>query len=186
MKLKQITFTLENCEYITIDGKYIGGFIVNDISTSIRRVAMNAIMRMDTAYTFAIEIHKDANKEKPSFGYKLEGEKPELIFERLVHYDDITSIRFELVEDYVEDGQEPIVESYDFYVHWIGNDDYENEAQKSYISSLGNLYIVIADGKNIDDFFNKEEINDAEHMDFVCSMYDIGDKYSNRKYNMDD
>lgn len=60
----------------------------------------------------------------------------------------------------------------------LGESNQENDAQKSYISKVGNLYVVIADGKNIEDFFVKEDIDDNEYMDFVFSMYGIGDKYS--------
>lgn len=173
MKLKEITLVLENCECITIDGKYIGDFLVEDIRTSIQRIACNAIDKMDVAYTFAIEIHKDANKLHSEFD-----RKP--IFDRLISWDDITSIQFELFQDYVEDGQEPIVEHYDYYVHWTGESNQENDSQKSYISNVGNLYIVIADGKGIEAFFDKEAIDHEEHMDFHCCMYDIGDKYSKK------
>lgn len=175
MRLKEITFVLENCDHITIDGKYIGDFLVEDIRTSIQRIACNAINKMDTTHTFAIEIHKNANKERCPFGFK---ECKELTFDRLTSYDDITSIEFELVENYIEDGREPIVEHYNYYVHWTGESNYINESQKSYISNVGNLYIVIADGENIEDFFDKEAIDDEEYMDFVYSMYDIGDEYS--------
>ena len=180
MKLKEITFILENCDSITIDGKYVGDFLVEDIRTSVSRIACNAINKMDIAYTFAIEIHKDANKERYPFGFI---EDKELTFNRLVAYDDITSIDFKLIEDYVEEGQEPIIEHYHYYIHWTGESDYVNESQKSYISNVGNLYIVIADGKNIEDFFDKEAIDDEEEMDFHCSMCDIGDKYSARTYS---
>ena len=92
MKLKNITFTFENCEMITIDGKYIGSFLVDEIKTSIQRVACNAIIQMDIAKVIAIEIHKDANKYTNTFGRKL------MAFDRFLEYDDITSIEFELVE----------------------------------------------------------------------------------------
>ena len=174
MKLKNITFVLENCDCITIDGKYIGDFLVEDIRTSIQRIACNAIMKMDIVHTFAIEIHKDANKERCPFGFE---EDKELTFDRLA-YDDVTQIEFELVDDYVEEGQEPIIEHYHYFIHWVGDSDYTNEAQKSYISNVGNLYMVIADGKTIENFFYKEQIDDDDHMEFVYSMYDIGDKYS--------
>lgn len=175
MKLKEITFVFENCECITIDGKYIGDFLVEDIRTSIQRIACNAINKMDVAHIFAIEIHKDADKTRHSFGFEIDDGS---VFNRLTSWDDITSIEFELVDEYHGEGQEPIIEHYNYFVHWTGEDNQENDAQKSYISKVGNLYIVIADGKDIEDFFDKEAIDDGEHMDFICSMYDIGDKYS--------
>lgn len=48
MKLKNITLVFENCDSITIDGKYVGEFIVDDIHISIERIACNAIERIDT------------------------------------------------------------------------------------------------------------------------------------------
>lgn len=178
MKLKEITFVLENCDLITIDGKYIGNFVVEDIRTSIQRIACNSIDKMDVAHTLAIEIHKDADKTHYAFGFGTEDYYKESVFDRIISYDDITSIQFELVDEYVEGNQEPTVEHYNYFVDWTGESNQENNAQKSYISKVGNLYVVIADGKNIEDFFVKEDIDDNEYMDFVFSMCGIGDKYS--------
>lgn len=38
---------------------------------------------------------------------------------------------------------------------------------------------MIADKKNIEDFFCLEDIEDEEYMDFHFDMLDVGDKYSN-------
>ena len=174
MKLKEITFVLENCDCITIDGKYIGDFLVEDIRTSIKRIACNAINKLNIVHTFAIEIHRDANKERCSFGCK---DDKELVFDRLASWSDITQIEFKLVDDYSEECQEQIVENYHYYVNWVGDSDYLNDAQKNYISMFGNLYIVIADGKSIEDFFCEYSINNKEYMESICSIYEIGDKY---------
>jgi hypothetical protein len=186
-KLKSITFNFENCDYITIDGKYIGYFLVEDIRTSIERVAINAIMKMNTAYTFAIEIHKDANKERYAFG-QIDCERlKEITFDRFKAYDDITSIEFELEERYVDEGEMPHIEHYNYYVNWTGDSDYTNDSQTSYISDDGNLYIVIAQGKTIEDFFDIEMIDDKESMDFYFDMNDVGDKYGNpNRYDIEE
>jgi hypothetical protein len=173
MKLKNITFTFENCDMITIDGKYIGNFLVDEIKTSIQRVACNAIMKMDIAKVIAIEIHKDANKKRCELGCE---NRKQMTFDRFLEYDDITSIEFELVEEYVDDGEEPITEHYDYFVNWVGDSDMENEAQHSYVSKDNNLYIVISDGKNVEDYFDFEMIDDSEYMDFQFEMYDVGDE----------
>lgn len=173
MRLKSITFILENCDYVTIDGKYIGDFIVEDIDTSVRRIACNAICKMVSASIIAIEIHKDANKKRNQFGCFVAPEGfSQMTFDTLSMYNDITEIKFELEDEYHPD--EP-VESYEYYTDWTGDSDYTNEAQKTYISKDGNLYIVIADGKQIEDFFDKEDIDDKDYMDFHFSMYDVGD-----------
>lgn len=38
---------------------------------------------------------------------------------------------------------------------------------------------MIADKKNIEDFFCLEDIEDEEYMDFHFDMLDVGDRYSN-------
>lgn len=183
MRLKEITFTFENCDYLKIDGKYVGDFVVDDIKTSIRRVACNAIMKMDSANTFAIEIHKDANKERYAFDQTDCDRFKEMVFDRFTQYNDITHIDFELEETYVDEGQIPKVESYSYYLNWTGDSDYSNESQKSLISKCGNLYIYV--GKNnLEDYFPSEIIDDEDTMDFSFNMMDVGDKYSNPdRYN---
>lgn len=170
MKLKYITFVLENCDVITIDGKYIGTFLVDDIQTSISRVACNSIMKMDIANTIVIEIHKDANKKRCPFGSNF-NDNGHMTFDRFKECNDITSIEFKLEETYVEKEKEPYIEEYNYFVDWVGDNDYINEAQTTYISNDKNLYIVIAKDKNIEDFFDLEEINDSESMDFKWSMF---------------
>lgn len=159
MKLKKINFLFENCESVTIDGEYIGDFLVDDIKTSIRRTACNSINRVDEAYTFAIEIHKDANEVRnmgcPSF---LEGAE-KMIFDRFMEQADIVRIEFELCDIYTED------EHYIFNVHWTGDKDYTNVAQKTYISKSGNLYIAIGE-KPFEEYFDIEIINRETNRDF--------------------
>ena len=170
MKLKNITFTFENCDMITIDGKYIGNFLVDEIKTSIQRVGCNAIIKMDIAKVIAIEIHKDANKERSSFDFWDCNDDKHMIFDRFLEYDDITSVEFTL-----DDGDGNCTD-YNYYVDWVGDSDMENEAQHSYVSKDNNLYIVISDGKNVDDYFDFEMIDDSEYMGFHFEMYDVGDE----------
>lgn len=153
--------------------------MVDDLKTSIKRIASNSIEKMDSANIVAIEIHKDANKERYAFGQNHIEDFKEMTFDRFKKYGDITSIQFELEEDYVKERGEPRREYYDYYITWFGDSEYENEAQKIYLSKSGNLYIVIADKKNIEDFFCLEDIEDEEYMDFHFDMLDVGDRYSN-------
>ena len=175
MKIENISFTFENCEYITVDGKYVGQFLAEDIKTYFQRIACNAINKMETIHTLVIELHKDANKPYSPFGDKEQG----TVFDRINTYNDITSICFDLVEPYPEDKDCPTCEHYDYYIHWTGDSDYSNASQKVYISDLGNLYLVISENKGVDDFFDKDYINNEEAMEFSFDMCDIGDKYSN-------
>lgn len=178
MKLKYIKFVFENCDSIKIEGKYIGDFLVDNLETSIKRIACNSIDKIYVANTVAIEIYKDANKERYQFDQDHVENFKQMTFDRFKAYGDITSIQFTLEEDYIEEGQVPCKEYYDFYVDWTGDSDYENDAQKIYLSKEGNLYIVIADGKKIEDFFDLEEIEDENYIAFHFSMCDVWDKYS--------
>lgn len=179
MRLKYIEFVFENCDSIKIEGKYIGDFLVDNLETSIKRIACNSIDKIDVANTVVIEIHKDANKERYQFDQDHIENFKQMTFDRFKAYGDITSIQFELEEDYIEEGQVARREYYDYYVDWTGDSEYTNEAQKTYLSKEGNLYIVIADGADIEEFFDLEEIEDKDYMDFHFSMCDIGDEYSN-------
>lgn len=183
--LKEITFIFENCEYITIDGKYVGDFLVDDIKTSFARIACNYIGKQVSADTFVIEIHKDANKERNPFNElddTVWGESHKHPTFNRFKGCDITSIEFVLEKEVDENTMR--TEKYKYYTTWTGDDWQINEAQSNYISKDGNLYVVIAEDKKVEDFFDLEEINDSEYMDFHFDMLDIGDKYGDpNRYN---
>lgn len=171
-KLKNITFILENCDSITIDGKYVGDFLVDDIKTSFNRTALNCIEKIESAHTFAIEIHKDANKERCSFGQV--GCDKHMTFNRLAA-SDITAIQFELeieVESLDYNTQIAKSEYYDYYIPWNGENEYFNESQINYISVRGHFYITIAKDKSIEDFFELEEIDDDNFDKFHWAVID--------------
>ena len=153
MKLKHIEFTFENCDMIRIDGEHIGVFLVDDISTSIRRLGCNSIDKMDVAKTIAIEIFKDANKERDQFGQTQNEDFKQMTFDRFMEYNDITNIQFELIEDNGNDTKTSHAEYYDYYVDWTGDSEYTNGAQKTCIGDDGSLCILIADGKKIKEIF---------------------------------
>lgn len=165
MTLKEITFGFENCEVITIDGKYICGFVVDDLHTCFHRVACNSIEKIEVAYIIAIEISRDADAEYAPFGCR---DMTSTKFERLQRYNDITSIDFTLVDE--NTGKE---ESHSYWVDWQGDCDEINEAQDTYLSSLGNLYIVIAKDKLIHDFFGGQGIDDKEATITRFKMCDV-------------
>lgn len=132
-----------------------------------------AIEKIDRADTISIEIHSDANKERYPFDEpKLQ---KETVFKRLNNWNDITAIEIKLVGD-MDEESEP--ERYYYWTNWVGDDDVHNPAQSTYISELGHLYLVIAEGKGIEDFFNYGYINDARCVDHDFAMCDVGDKYS--------
>ena len=85
-------------------------------------------------------------------------------FDRIVAWDDITQIIV-----HYEDNQEEV-----YYVDYDddGNDGLgaPNKNQKSFISALGNLYLVIEKDKNISDYFDEEAIDNEEEVDIMKSM----------------
>lgn len=170
--VSKVDIVLENCESITLDAKYFGELMLNGIRTKIRRIACNAISEMNSAEEVAIEIFKDANNiDYHPFG---SNEKSK-IFDRLTQYNDITSFRlyYEKKNDDEKKKRKEKEIEYDYediYIDWYGDSDNENESQISYISSQGNLYIVIAKDKNIEDYFDAEDIEDVEDMDFHRTM----------------
>ena len=62
MRLKEIELQFENCEYVTINGKYVGEFLVDDIKKSFSRLGCNSIDEIDECAKFMIEFSDDANK----------------------------------------------------------------------------------------------------------------------------
>lgn len=181
MKLRNITFIFENCDSITIDGKYVGYFLVDDIKTSISRIGCNAINRMDICHTFAIEIHKDANKERYAFDQTHIESFKGMTFDRIKKYGDITSIQFELYNAYAQVGEEVSVENYDYYIEWTGDSEYTNASQKAYISNGGSLYITIGE-KDVEDYFDMEFINNETSVSFYFDMLDVEEKSIEREY----
>lgn len=156
--IKGIELVLENCDTITIDSEYIGAIFLDDIKRDIWRCATNAIMDAETADHFAIEIFKEVG----NYNSWLENEDMS-VFDRLTAWQDITSV----IVNYNNDEQET------FFVHYDDNNIFcgNNKYQKSYISAVGNLYIVVSKSKNIEDYFEKEYIDD-ENATFRYGWYE--------------
>ena len=151
--IKSIDIDLENCDYIHIEPEYIGHFDLANIQRDIWRCGCNALGDSLTAGDVAIEIFKEVG----DYHCFLDG-KTESVIKRLTDYKDITSITIYYGGDNNE--QETIYTVYDDEEIFGADNKYE----KTYISELGNLYIVISKDKDIEDFFNKEEINDKENI----------------------
>ena len=173
--ISKIEIGLENCEVITIDGKYIGDFDVYNICTNISRMGCNYIGKAKSCDSFIIEIYRDANVVNNPFG--TEDDNDGKIFERIKQYNDITSVTVyydKKDEDYndIETG-----ESDYFYVPYQEETEGQlgspNIYQSTYINNFGDLYIVIDKEEKIFDLFDEEEINDIDNLNFKFGMYDI-------------
>lgn len=152
MKLKNLVLVFENCEYIEFEGSSIFDFIVEDIETSIRRIAINSIDVLHIPHVVAIEIQKNGDGCYRVFNSDELGRK----FGRIKEYNDITSIEFDLVD---RSGR---ITHFKYKPVWDG--EYDNKYQTVYESSSGNLYIVISDIKQFEDIFQREIINARDYV----------------------
>lgn len=156
-EVKSITLVLENCETIKLDRKHIGSFLVDNIKYSISRMACNSISTFTFCENFAIEINRNASKVGTNYNSNQDALK------RLITYSDITAIDIK----YEDDTEEYI------YVDWNEENNHcNNNNQKHYMNKFGDLYIVVSSGKVIDDYFDIEEIEDEEDIDFTWVMYE--------------
>lgn len=174
-EIKELGIGLENCEYITIPRNVIGRIIIDGIREKIQRVACNSIASQKIADTVVIEIYKEGNTTYESFP---QDDEP-LIFDRINQYDDITMIEVVYEDDTVDE----------FYVKYDVEEDYlgaPNTRQKSKISELGNLYLVI-DDEHFEKWFVDEDINNEEKVEADRYMFDIGvEYYEMHDYSADD
>ena len=155
--VKKVDFVFENCESFGFNANNFSTFSIEDISTSINRIACNSIAKMHVAKSIAIEIFKDFIEEE----YCPFGIVSEKIIkkDRINNHSDITS----LIITYCDDSEETI------FVKWDG-DDYHNDNQKTHIGKNGNLFIVIDENKGINDFFDEEDLDDENYAEFKKSM----------------
>lgn len=179
MLIRKLEFVLENCEVVTVEGKYVGAFHAGDIRKEISRLGCNHIGMMEICHCFYVELHKDANKAHAPFG---DVNEQTTAFKRLMAYNDITQINIHLYDQYGDDCDDESKDKVEHYlIHWEGDSDYENDVQRSKIAKTGWFYLAIGKDTNLDEMFPDEEVDDEEHADFHASMMDIGDKYCNIK-----
>lgn len=161
--IKFITTEFENCEWLTFPTTVFGECHLDNISTSIDRVATNAICKSVFAQEIALEIFFP-EAESEYIASEFFGEKY-TILQRLTSYRDITHITL----TYQDGSKETFAVDYKDEVEGqLGSD---NKNQKNYISECGNLYIIIAANKGIKDFFNIELINIKENMELKKDLY---------------
>jgi hypothetical protein len=134
--IRQIDFVLENCEIISIDGQYIGDLNIENITTTIARIARNSIKEMDICEHFSISLNHAANILIES---KLDGKIN--VFNRLFGWYDITEI------DILWDDDTTSI----IYVPWSREYDCENMYQTSDVNGDGDLFIVIDKNKTTSD-----------------------------------
>ena len=157
--VKSIGFGFENCEYFSIDAKYFGAFQLSDINTRIQRVACNSISRVDCVDSVVMEIFSEGNGEYLS-GF---GDEKVKFFDRIVTYNDITSIT--VIFD--DDSEETYWVNYKEEVEdQLGS---PNVYQQTEMNKFGDLYLVISP-KPMPHFFDDKVINDEDSISFSKIM----------------
>ena len=164
MKIKYITFTLENCDEIVIDGKYIGNIRCSEIHKEIARTANNSIDLFDSCDFFFIEINKNANGKKTPFDLK--DMDSYNIFDRLISKD-ITHIK---IVFYDENNKEYI--HHGFYNIWDDKDEYVNSYQQSHIDKYGDLYLLISKDVKIQDYIG-DDIDIPEALEYKENYWEM-------------
>ncbi|MET3209719.1 UNVERIFIED_CONTAM: hypothetical protein ABIC26_002666 [Paenibacillus sp. PvR008] len=154
-KLKEIVFGFENCESLSVEANHIGNFSVTNIKKSIIR-HYGDIRFMDTCDTFSIVVNRNANTDYQVSVIEDNNYKQNT-FDRLTNGDIVV---IDIVYD--DDSKDEI------YVRWEGKSDYLNEAQKTYISKLGDLFIVISKEETVESFFEDWGIDSQDgYMDLM-------------------
>lgn len=187
MNIKNIIFTLENCDTITIPGQYIGDICLENLKTEIKRLALNWVDKIELCESFFIEIHNFANTLDYAFSEDSDcfKDEPYYKFDRLCNHYDITQVTINLY-DYNDKEY-----SYDYLVSYSEEDPNvlgsPNIYQYTYISDLGHLYILIDPKLKLDDVLDYEYINNKEAMHLNFELLGIEeeneDEYS---YDKDD
>lgn len=157
-EVESIEFALENCEGVKIDRENIGTFYLDDIKRSISRSAMNSIGGNYTAENLVVQICSKANR-LDAYTSTWSG-NDRMPFERLTTHNDICGVQINY-----QDGSSEYL-----YVKWIGDSEYNNDAQSSKINPHTNdLYIVVGKDLNLEEVFGDElEEDDA----FCWEMYE--------------
>lgn len=153
----KVRIEFENCEDVTIPIQCFGDFYLGDIETRVRRVACNSICQYPIAHEVYFELFAEANTMSSEYP---EGFWDTNVLERIQVFDDITHLTL-----YFDDNSpaETYAVDYDDESPALGA---RNLNQKTYLSDLGNLYVVIQKGKDIKDHFTDFVINDEESIAF--------------------
>lgn len=149
--VESITFVFENCEFIEIPMKYVGLFYINDITSNIKRFALNSVKKIDVAKELFIEIFSEGDEKYNR--YCKSGK-----FERILQYRDIVYVEIKYSDGNVDT----------IYVDYDG--DMQNQNQNNYLSKLGNLYVSVSRKKQVEDFILEREANDRELVNLRKSL----------------
>lgn len=142
MSLKKINFIFENCESFEINEKYILFFTLDKIYPSIHYYGKGRFKKTEHADIFIIRLHSDANEEYHSFGIPTLAKNK---FKRITEYNDLTSVKLT-----TDEGEK------EYYLNWNMSNDCVNSYQKTLLTKNGDVCIVVAKDKELEDYFYGE------------------------------
>lgn len=158
--VKSIEFGFENLEHFIIDAKYFGALELSNINTCIKRIACNSISKFECVDDVAMMIFSEGDDEYSVFKDDSDMTK----FKRLNEWRDIAAITM----IYDDDSRE------EYYVNWedenAGELGSDNILQCNYTNKFGDLYIIISKKKSFSDFFDDEEMEDEDFIEFAKDM----------------
>ena len=148
--IKKIELIFENCEHMDVTNA-VGDFYIGEVTKEVYRVASNAISTVNSANLINFQIYGNGEIKE----YLFDNIKP---IDRLLEYNDITSIELTYTDDTVES----------FYPPYEGEELNDNQTMKMY---KGDVFIVISPDKTVDDIYT-EEIMDRyiESKDFCMDQ----------------
>lgn len=149
-KLERVTFVLADGKSISIDAKYLGTFVLDEISESYERGISFGIFRQKWANLLICEVYKLANA-KNEFAQLLRS--------------DIAMIKLETIQQNPFNRTLATTKYYTYYTDWCQESDDSNDFQETMISKEGNLYIVISKNEYLEYYFPKKEINNHKLME---------------------
>lgn len=157
MKIKSIKFYFENFDHVDIDGKYIGSIYMSDFNQMIIGYGM-AVSKVNNVNKLALCIHKNANVQVvPNY---MEGAPMYYTFDRL-DYGDITSVDIEFDEGAVES----------YHVDYQEDENGYNSCQKTYVSDIGNLHLVIDAWRDVENYW--DDTIDQKEFNVMCFGGDV-------------
>ena len=149
-KLERVTFVLANGESVSIDKKYLGTFVLDEISESYERGISTGIFRQKWANLLICEVYKLANA-KNEFAHFLSN--------------DIVKIKLETIQQNPFNRTLATTKYYTYYIDWCQEREDSNDFQETLISKEGNLYIVISKNEYLEYYFPAKEINNHKLME---------------------
>lgn len=137
--IKKIEIIFENCEYIDVTNA-IGDFYIGEITKEVYRVASNAISMVNTSELINFQIYGNGEIK----GHLWDNINP---LDRILKYNDITSIELTYMDDTVES----------FYPKYDGEELNKYQTMKEY---KGDIFIVISPNKTVEDIYTEEKMDD--------------------------